>query len=594
MENIKKFKTDIIAGITLIILFCIYSFVMVGHQSFIIIDVGRETYIPWQILKGQVLYKDIVNIYGPLSYQINAALYFILGQSVNTLYLAGIVNSLLILGSFYLLSRLLTSPLMSFAMSLFVMSACVFNSFIFNFIFPYSYAAVYALSSYLFAMLFLLYYLKFSNKCFIYLSFLFMGISIACKYEYTLFTAVLIIIALFLKKLNFKELLVSAGIFISVPAISLSILFLQGMNLSDLMNAAYIVKKIYSAPSLKFFYTFSGYYFSFRHIVGSFDNFSAFFLVSTLPFSFIYLALSFHEKIKALITSKNYIWIIYTLSYIFLMYVYFVLFTKYAFSERLFSWMPLTTTAILICLCVSFLKKGIKNTDIKDLMYLIITAGALIASFKSYFSLNLHLYGTFMFPLVSLVNFIFITDYLPKSFNFSNTYNWKSACAFYLIFLSLVYGTVYTNIGTNIYKTHIKTDKGVIYSNRAAGTPVNDLIRYISTNVPKESKILIIPEGVIINFLTQRDSDNRYYSLLPLNIESFGEKNIINDLKKNPPDYIFINNRNTGDYGYKHICNDYAKNLCKFITQNYDFKIITGSEFITKIYKLKDKSGKYR
>ncbi|MFQ8625165.1 MAG: hypothetical protein ACLSA2_01150 [Candidatus Gastranaerophilaceae bacterium] len=52
-----------------------------GHYAGILIDFGREVYYPERILEGKILYKDLFNIYGPLSYQINALLYKIFGAS---------------------------------------------------------------------------------------------------------------------------------------------------------------------------------------------------------------------------------------------------------------------------------------------------------------------------------------------------------------------------------------------------------------------------------------------------------------------------------------------------------------------------------
>ena len=37
-------------------------------------DIGREVYIPSEIANGKILYKEIINIYAPLSYYINALL----------------------------------------------------------------------------------------------------------------------------------------------------------------------------------------------------------------------------------------------------------------------------------------------------------------------------------------------------------------------------------------------------------------------------------------------------------------------------------------------------------------------------------------
>ena len=76
-------------------------FLFYGKQDVYLVDVGREAYIPWQMLKGQLLYKDIFNVYGALGYQINAILYYIFGVHLNTLYFAGFFNSLIILYSVF-------------------------------------------------------------------------------------------------------------------------------------------------------------------------------------------------------------------------------------------------------------------------------------------------------------------------------------------------------------------------------------------------------------------------------------------------------------------------------------------------------------
>jgi hypothetical protein len=588
LEIIKRFRTDIILGLILLITFCVYAFFMVGHQSYLIIDVGRETYIPWQMLKGQVLYKDIVNIYGPLAYQINAFLYLIFGQNLNTLYMSGLVNSLILLASFYLISRLLASPLMSFSLTFSVLSVCVFNYYIFNFIFPYTYAAVYALSSFLLSLLFACYYLKYSSKVFIYLSFFFMGFSIVSKYEYTLFTIVLLLIVLFLKKINLKELMICVGLLLLMPLLSFAVLFLQGMSISDFIKAVELVKNICTSHTLNFFYTYSGYFFSPTHLEQSFSNLITAFLGSIVPFTLIYLALHYSEKIKNLIAAKKNIWMLYAFLYGMAITVTFCLFVKYVFSETLFGWLPLSTSILMITLIVVFSKKGYRNITLNDKLYFLILSAALIASSKSYFSLNTHLYGTFMFPLVILVNVFFVSEYLSKLIEINNPYKWRNAWALYFLFISLAYSAIYFGVARAVYIHPIKSEKGSIYTTAETGRSVNELIDYVKTSVPEGKGFLVMPEGVMLNFLTGRDSDNKYYSLLPLNIESFGESNIINDLKKNPPDYIFINNRNTSDYGFKHICNDYAFNLCSYIVQNYQFEKMIGSDLKIKIYKFKN------
>ena len=95
-----------------------------------------------------------------------------------------------------------------------------------------------------------------------------------------------------------------------------------------------------------------------------------------------------------------------------------------------------------------------------------------------------------------------------------------------------------------------------------------------------------IPEGVMINFLTERKSHNKYYYLIPVNSQLFGVENIVSDFKKHPPDYFIVNNVSYSPYNVTHVCS-YAKPLCDFIETNYDLKLYTNSELEFYIYKLK-------
>ena len=90
---IKKsyFKVFLIFALTFIFAFGFSMFQL--NPS---IDTGREFYLSYRVLSGDVLYKDIFNIYGPLAYQINAFAYELLGTNINALRIFGSLNSSLI------------------------------------------------------------------------------------------------------------------------------------------------------------------------------------------------------------------------------------------------------------------------------------------------------------------------------------------------------------------------------------------------------------------------------------------------------------------------------------------------------------------
>jgi len=108
--------------------------------------------------------------------------------------------------------------------------------------------------------------------------------------------------------------------------------------------------------------------------------------------------------------------------------------------------------------------------------------------------------------------------------------------------------------------------------------------------MPQNASFIMIPQGPILNFLTDHSSHGWYYDLIPPTILSFGEDKIIKDLEKNPPDYIFVNNRDTVEWGFSYFGKDYGLKINHFIKQNYKLEKEVGNEFSIKIYERKDKT----
>ena len=120
----------------LIFTVCLVLFVLYfGKQGAYMVDVGREAYIPWQMLQGKLLYKDIYNVYGPLGYQINTVAYALFGVHLNTLYFMGFLNSLIILFSTFYISKLFTDKKTALCIVGLTTFVCVYAKGFFYFIF---------------------------------------------------------------------------------------------------------------------------------------------------------------------------------------------------------------------------------------------------------------------------------------------------------------------------------------------------------------------------------------------------------------------------------------------------------------------------
>ncbi|MFZ4776049.1 MAG: ArnT family glycosyltransferase [Terrimicrobiaceae bacterium] len=115
----------------------------------LLVDYGRELYVPWQISKGAVLYRDIFHYYGPLGVYFNAGLFRLFGVGFSTIFLSNLVMlSGFTVGLFALLRKMTDRLAAGLAVFLFL-CAFAFGNYVgignYNFVSPYSHDTVYGL-----------------------------------------------------------------------------------------------------------------------------------------------------------------------------------------------------------------------------------------------------------------------------------------------------------------------------------------------------------------------------------------------------------------------------------------------------------------
>lgn len=507
---------------------CILGLVgFLGHYSGILIDFGREVYYPEQILQGKLLYRDLFNIYGPLSYQINAVLYKIFGAKLSTLFGAGILCSLLTVSGIYFVAQKFLSKFLSFALGLFTIVVGVTTISIFNFHFPYSWAVLYGLIAFLYSLYFLL------DKR-LTLSALLAGICVTCKYDFLLYGFV--VLFFIFKSKDWKALLC----FASVPILSFGILFAQGLKFSDLINTFSIVTEMAKSKTLTYFYQNSGIYFHPKALLTDLILFLKF----AIPFGGILLGTWRNKKVITIISFIAAILffdakVMFGFLPVFLFCLFFVLYCCHSEHTLMRSF--------------AFAQDDKCEESQHKISQRILFLSALLASAKVFWVLLMGSYGNYYVSILLIAALAL----LPRKFD--------KVTAIYFILLSIF-----------------------IFSQNISAQPAefpNKLVQYIKETTKPTDKIVVLPEGMMINFLTKRDSDGFYNSLLPLYVETFGEDNIIEHYKKNPPEYFILNNLDMKDYYFRYICGDYALDFCGFIVENYELVDVIEDGYRYSIFK---------
>ena len=513
MKNLK-YNWQLILFNAIILLTFIIGY---GHFGDIMVDSFREAYIPSEIIKGQVLYKNIFTIYAPFSYLFNALLFKIFGVHLSVLYGAGLCATYGILNIVFAIANKFMNKTYSLSIVLFIISVSVLSPNVFNFYFPYSYGILYGI-------LFILASIYFALKDKFQLSYLMYSFAICCKYEFVFLLPLLFYVT------RTKDLWKNILALILPFVITYTPLFIMGVSLSDIITSFQIILSMSSTKTIYWFYSVMGLTFRWELIPIYIINFLKIFI----PLLFMYYFRSW--------------WLILLTT----IYFYFVV------TPELFIY---TFPLILILLVRKF---SIINHE-----KLFFVLASLLVSMKIFFAETLMSYGVFFIPFALISIFLLI----PPRF--------KKPLFIIILICALNFG-IKNSITLASKNIKIQTERGIIYTSEKS---VLETINYIRNNTSGTDKIIIYPECLAINFMTGRKSDNKFYSLIPLYVETFGEELITKRIDFIKPEYIVISNYNTSNYYYSYFGQDYAGEIYNYILKNYSLEKEFGKKLMFMIYK---------
>ena len=545
----KKVNTDLKYLFFIWIILFLAIIPTYAHHGHLLIDCGREVYYPTQILSGEILYKDIFNIYGPFSYIFNAFLFKVFGISLNVLYIAGCVCAFCIVSLIYTISKQFLSRFLSFAIAIFTIAIGVLNLNLFNFIFPYSYAMLYGFVTFLASAWLLFKYQQNPEKIYsLYLSAFFAGVCITSKYEFLPYLLVILYAVLKIKPLKLKQYYFTILSLVFMPIFCFGILFLQGLEWKDLVLTALTIKRMAQSETLRYFYHMQGVYFNKR----TFGVLILNFIKTIIPLGLLLWGFTVKKR-----------------SFSISLIIFALFLIIFSINPASFVFLPIFAFILVL---VSF--KALKENP----KLLILVLSCITIDLKVFWGLATLNYGVFF------ASFLLITVLAVITKRFENENINQNALGIYFLVVSAILG--WQNLTSlNIKNNPIKSERGQIYSSKELASSTQDLINYINKTTQKTDTVVIFPEGPFINFLTNRKSDNYYNSLIPLYVETFGENKLIEHFKKAKPEYIIFNNWDTKDYYFEHICNDYAFSFCHFVAENYTQKKIIDKGFRYLIFQ---------
>ena len=526
----------------------------------LIIDTGREAYVPLALISGRMLYRDIFYLYGPIPPYFNAFLFKIFGSSINTLVLSGVIAASFTGILIYRISRVFLDAAMSALAVLTFLFVFAFGHYyyagIFNFIVPYSYPAVYAA---LFSLGALYLFYKWINKgvlIFTYASSICAVLALLSKIE----IGAAILLALFICAgiYSRKNKIMSLLIFSAFPVFAAGTTYYIFFVLSEGMIGRSNLRDVFLSN------VNTGNLFS-MNLFGSGDFFKSGMVIAKTSIYYVLLCAFFISGgYLAGYTGRSKNRFLKPVAYFLIIALVFS--AARWFLEMFFAYYLQYRALPLILLIMSavFLIRFWK--DKANARYALISGLSLFSFFlmpRIFLKAWAGQFGFYLLVPAMIVYYVFFLKVIPDFLKQEKVRNFYRLC---FIFLSALFIVSHFNISRFFYENRtleISSERGRLYVlDRKANYINKELIDFLAKNTRDDETLAVFPEGVFINFLSKRENPLYYYQYLPVDLvrESL-EDDIIKEMEIKKIDYVVIHPRNVAEYGYVAFGYDYGKNI---------------------------------
>lgn len=113
-----------------------------------------------------------------------------------------------------------------------------------------------------------------------------------------------------------------------------------------------------------------------------------------------------------------------------------------------------------------------------------------------------------------------------------------------------------------------------------AGEALQSALPWLQEHASPNATLAVLPEGVMVNYLSRRTNPTRYLVWNPVEIAMFGSDNMTRTFESNAPDYVMLIHRDGSEYGVKYFGQqpEFGQELMQWIRKNYEPVYLVGHE----------------
>jgi len=194
-------------------------------------------------------------------------------------------------------------------------------------------------------------------------------------------------------------------------------------------------------------------------------------------------------------------------------------------------------------------------------------------------------YGFYLSLPAMVLMVVLIAWMLPRAYESSK--GARAARTFRTILLIAFAGAIapYLAISVTRYRDKViplGSGGDLFYASRGQefwqGEAVAETLRQL--NRTSGSTMAVMPEGVMLNYLTRRESPLRVVNLMPPELMTFGEDEILRSLETAPPDLVVLVHVDVREYGYPAFGWDplYGERTVQWVRSHYREVRVVGTD----------------
>lgn len=549
-----------------------------GTWPDILVDFGRELYVPWQLSQGQSLYRDIASFNGPLSPYVNALIFKVFGVSLRVLVLWNIVVTVALTALLHHAIRQVSSWWTATAACLVfvLLFACGQYAFIgnYNYICPYSHEIVHGVTLSILGLA-LLWQAPRRGRLMILLGGLAVGLTFLTKVEVFLAAAVTAAITLasmvWVQRSPLAEALKSGGTFLAgalVPPAAAFALLSLAMPASVAFHGltASLLQIGNSELSRLVFY---------RQVMGTDDirgNLGLIVRYACCVGIFLGSLAAIAGACRG--PSRKYWALAAGLGATVGTALWF------CWKQRLVvtGWLllprplPLAMLGIGVVLLAQLLRLRdrpmLAQRRVRQLS-LVVLAGLLMA--KLILSVGLMHYGFALAMPAVLIVVVILLEWIPNRLHRAGRAGLVFAVPALAALAAVV--AIYLDVQSMYRRGKIVSVPdprgGVILTDVQRGQQVNEVVHELSVVSKPGQTLAVLPEGVMINYLSGMSNPTTYINFMPPEFIVFGRDAMARAFREHPPEFVVLLPRDVREYGYRQFGLDYGQELFAWIGANY-------------------------